>query len=137
MNANRFYSVSYDAHNNSKVLKLMYTLGTTKAEAFGYWVILLDLLYDEGGYIRLDDEAAITLIAHEFGTTPDDLGDILKAMADVRLIDADAFEKLHTITTQSVLDEIEYHRVRSEVGKMGGRPKKDGKGEKPRPKTST
>lgn len=124
MDANRFFSVSYDASTNPKVLLLEELQGDGMA-AFGRWIALLALLYDNGGAVRLDNRAMAAVAARKLGyADPQAVVSFMDDCAEAGLIDAQAWEERSTVTSRSVADEIAYRKKRVETGKMGGRPKK-------------
>lgn len=124
MDANRFFSVSYDASTNPKVLLLEELQGDGMA-AFGRWIALLSLLYDNGGAVMLDNRAMAAVAARKLGyDDPQDAVAFLDDCAEAGLIDASAWSGRSTVTSRSVSEEIAYRRKRVETGKMGGRPRK-------------
>ena len=67
MDANRFYSVPYDARNDTAMLKLRRKHGGIAA--YGRWQALLGVLYDEGGTIDITDEDNLAMVEQEIPVT--------------------------------------------------------------------
>lgn len=130
MKADRFYSVPYDARNNTKVLMLRNIQGGIVA--FGRWQALLGMLYDQDGRIDTKNAGARLMLQHELELTAEELDTFIADCIDCQLLSAEAWEQWQVVMSPKVLDQIEYHKTRSEAGKMGGRPKKPDAGETPK-----
>ena len=74
MDANRFYSVPYDARNDTAMLKLRRKHGGIAA--YGRWQALLGVLYDEGGTIDLSDEDNFAMVEREIELDGPDLEEL-------------------------------------------------------------
>lgn len=123
MNANRFFSVSFDIRHNPKVEMLSELQGGRMA-ALGRWVALLSLLYDEGGSIMLDSDLKRRYLARELELDCEGLDGFLDDCAEVGLIELAAWADRRTVCSFSVVEEIAYRQAKSEAGKAGGRPRK-------------
>ena len=122
MDANRFYSVPYDARNDTAMLKLRLKHGGLAA--FGTWQALLGVLYDEGGVIDLSDDDCKAMLEGELELKGPRLTAFIESCIKFEMLDDGAWE-MGKIASHGVCDELEYRRQRSENGKKGGRPKKD------------
>lgn len=116
MDANRFYSVPFDARNNSKILRLRKVSGGIVA--FGRWMALLGILYDAGGTIDLTDEAMRSVIADELEL--EDVDQFCTDLASCGLIDGEIYRATNHVTSKGVCDEIEYRKGRVEAGRKSG-----------------
>lgn len=121
MNPNRFYSVPYDARNNTKILRLG-VLQKGKMQAFGRWQALLGMLYDEHGLIDVSDDVTLQMVSNElcFSKSEQTIK-FLDDCARAKLIEADLWGSMRHIVSRGVADEIEYKRGKAEAGKQGGK----------------
>jgi hypothetical protein len=83
--------------------------------AFGQWVSLLCLLYDADGVIELTDPIR-RFLASRLQT--DDLDVFLRACAACDLIDKEMLTA-GRIASNSVCEQLDYYRQKSEAGKKG------------------
>lgn len=119
MNANRFYSIPFDARNDTAMLKLRRKAGGIIA--FGRWQALLGILYDEDGCIDLTDEDNAVMVASELDfDSSDELSVFLDACAKYGLISLAAWEERTTVISEGVAKEIDYRKQKSEAGRKGG-----------------
>lgn len=118
MKGGRYFSVSYDMPTHPKIEMLCDMCGGVVA--YGRWMRLLCLLYDGNGIIELNDINR-RFIAKRLET--DDLDGFLRACAECGLIARDMLTA-GRIASESVCEQLEYFRQKSEAGKKGGRPKK-------------
>lgn len=122
MDANRFYSVPYDARNDTAILKLRRKHGGIAA--YGRWQALLGVLYDEGGTIDLSDEDNFAMVEREIELDGPDLEEFVKSCVKFGLLSPDLWS-IGTIGSRGVCEELEYRRnlreKRSTAGKNGGR----------------
>lgn len=125
MNANRFFSIPYDNRNDITMRVMKKRMGGIAA--YGRWVSLLGMLYDADGVLDMNDRCMIEIVADELELT--DVDEYFTQLANLGLIEADRYHAKNLVINRGVCDELEYRKTRSEVGKMGGRPKK--------PKTET
>lgn len=126
MDANRFYSVPYDARNDTAMLKLRRKHGGIAA--YGRWQALLGVLYDEGGTIDVADEDNLAMVEQELELEGAELDAFIESCVKYGLLSLELWS-IGTIGSRGVCDELEYRREqrrkKSEAGKKGGRPKKD------------
>lgn len=126
MDANRFYSVPYDARNDTAMLKLRRKHGGIAA--YGRWQALLGVLYDEGGTIDVTDEDNLAMVEQEIELEGAELDAFIESCVKHGLLSAELWG-IGTIGSHGVCEELEYRREqrrkKSEAGKKGGRPKKD------------
>ena len=115
MDANRFFSVPFDNRNDVKMLRLRRRLGGMAA--YGRWVALLGMLYDEGGMLDMNDEDMRWIAANELEL--DDVDGFFSCLADLGLIDKDLYEGLNHVVNKGVCKEVEYRKRKSEAGKLG------------------
>lgn len=130
MKADRFYSVPYDARNNTKMLMLRNLQGGIVA--FGRWQALLGMLYDQDGRIDTKNTGARMMLQKELELSGDELETFISDCIECDLLSGEAWQQWQVVMSTKVLDQIEYHKTRSEAGKMGGRPKKADPGETPK-----
>lgn len=120
MNANRFFSVPYDNRNDITIRVMKKRMGGIAA--YGRWVSLLGMLYDADGVLDMSDQCVVEIVADELELT--DVDEYFTQLASLGLIEADRYHAKNLVINRGVCDELEYRKTRSEVGKMGGRPKK-------------
>lgn len=123
MDANRFFSVPFDNRNDMKILRLRRRLGGMAA--YGRWVALLGMLYDEGGILDLSDQDMRDVVADELEL--EDLDEFFTGLAKVGLIDAGLYGSMSHVVNDGVCREIEYRRKKSEAGRKGNEKKWGGK----------
>lgn len=121
MNANRFFSIPYDNRNDVTMRRMKKRMGGIAA--YGRWVSLLGMLYDADGILDLNDIAIREIAAEELELT--DVDEYFTQLAEFGLINATLYHKSNHVVNRGVCDELEYRKTRSEVGKKGGRPKKE------------
>ena len=121
MDANRFYSVPYDARNDTAMLKLRRKHGGIAA--YGRWQALLGALYDEGGTIDVTDEDNLAMVEQEIELEGAELDAFIESCVKYGLLSPDLWS-IGTIGSRGVCDELEYRkeqrRKKSEAGKKGG-----------------
>ena len=124
MEANRYYSVSFDERNYPSVKKLRRRCGGIIA--YGRWEALKQLLFDADGRLAADDPDIVGLIIDEleFGSR-EEYDRFIQACIDFGLIDSAMFREAGSIISPEVAETLEYRRKQAEFGKKGGRPKKN------------
>lgn len=136
MDANRFYSVPYDARNDTAMLKLRRKHGGIAA--FGRWQALLGVLYDEGGTIDVTDEDNLAMVEQEIELEGAELDAFIESCVKYGLLSAELWG-IGTIGSRGVCDELEYRREmrdkKSNAGRKGGQAsgasrRRSGKGKK-------
>lgn len=136
MDANRFYSVPYDARNDTAMLKLRRKHGGIAA--YGRWQALLGVLYDEGGTIDLSDEDNLAMVEQEIELEGAELDAFVESCVKYGLLSAELWG-IGTIGSRGVCDELEYRREmrdkKSNAGRKGGQAsgasrRRSGKGKK-------
>lgn len=115
MDANRFFSVPYDNRNDTRILRLRRREGGIAA--YGRWVSLLGMLYDEHGLLDLNDEDTRWMVSRELEL--EDVDGYMESLASVGLIDMELWSVFRHVVNDGVCDEIEYRRAKSEAGKKG------------------
>ena len=125
MDANRFFSVPFDNRNDMKILRMRRRLGGIAA--YGRWVALLGMLYDEGGVLDLSDEIMRDVVADELEL--EDVDEYFTGLVSVGLIERELYESMSHVVNDGVCREIEYRRKKSEAGRKGN-DKRWGKGAK-------
>ena len=114
MDANRFFSIPYDATHDFKIRRLM------KAEggiiAYGRWVALLGMLYDEHGMIDLNDPLACSVVFDELELEDFSFFD---SLAQIGLIDQSLYESANHVINAGVCEQLDYYKAKSEAGKKG------------------
>lgn len=119
MNANRFYSIPFDARNDTSMLKLRRSQGGLLA--FGRWQALLGILFDEGSSIDLNDEDNAVMVASELEfESLEDLREFLDACAKYNLISLAAWTERSMVISEGVFKELEYRNQKREAGKKSG-----------------
>lgn len=121
MDANRFYSVPYDARNDTAMLKLRRKHGGIAA--YGRWQALLGVLYDEGGTIDVTDEDNLAMVEQEIELEGAELDAFIESCVKYGLLSAELWG-IGTIGSHGVCEELEYRKEqrckKSEAGKKGG-----------------
>ena len=115
MDANRFFSVPYDNRNDTRILRLRAKAGGMAA--YGRWVALLGMLYDDHGLLDMGDEATRWMVARELDL--EDVDGFMDALASVGLIDRQIYEAQGHVMNDGVCDEIEYRKRKAEAGRKG------------------
>ena len=121
MDANRFFSVSYDIASRPKVRRLM-KVGDGMAE-LGRWVALLAILYDAKGDVVVDDEVKREVLEEMLHT--DDLEGFAVMCATCDLIEISYSDGHLKIESKSVKRELRNKKKikeqKSKAGKMGAK----------------
>jgi len=120
MDSNRYFSVPYDAIHDFKIRRLMKASGGIVA--YGRWVALLGMLYDEHGLLDMNDQLTRDVVAQELEL--EDVDEFMMCLAHVGLIDSELYHATSHVVNSGVCEELEYFRQKSESGKKGGRPRK-------------
>ena len=115
MDANRFFSVPYDNRNDVKMRRLRKRLGGYAA--YGRWVALLGMLYDEKGLLDLSCADMREIVAEELEL--EDVDEFFTGLAELGLINAELYHSKSHVLNSGVCDEIEFRRKKSEAGKKG------------------
>ena len=115
MDANRFFSVPFDNRNDVKMLRIRRRLGGMAA--YGRWVALLGMLYDEGGVLDMNDQEMRDITADELEL--DDVDWFFTELARIGLIDKELYESVGHVVNDGVCREIEYRKKKSEAGRKG------------------
>ena len=115
MDANRFFSVPFDNRNDVKMLRIRRRLGGMAA--YGRWVALRGMLYDEGGVLDMNDQEMRDITADELEL--DDVDEFFTELARIGLIDKELYESVGHVVNDGVCREIEYRKKKSEAGRKG------------------
>jgi hypothetical protein len=121
MNANRYFSVPFDAYDDYGMKLLRRRWGGVAA--YGRWHVLLGLLYDADGLIDYSDDASREMLADELEMTEEELDGFMADLASIDFISSESLGCGH-IVSHGVCDELNYRKERIETGKKGGRPRK-------------
>ena len=116
MDANRFFSVPYDNRNDVKMKRLRKRLGGYAA--YGRWVALLGMLYDEKGILDMSDAEMVEIVCEELEL--DDADHFFTVLADIGLIDKELYHSMNHVVNRGVLEQIEYRVSKSNAGKKSG-----------------
>lgn len=115
MDANRFFSIPFDNRNDVKIRLLRKRCGGFAA--YGRWVALLGMLYDENGILDMSDADMREIVAEELEL--EDVDQFFTDLADLGLISRELYESKSHVVNGGVCDEIEYRRRKSEAGRKG------------------
>ena len=115
MDANRFFSIPYDATHDFKIRRMMKACGGIIS--YGRWVALLGMLYDEHGLIDLNDDLARSVVCDELEL--DEPGEFFSQLAQIGLIDKQLYEQANHVVNSGVCEQLEYYKTKSEAGKKG------------------
>ena len=115
MDANRFFSVPYDNRNDVKMLRLRRRMGGMAA--YGRWIALLGMLYDEGGMLDMNDDDYRWIAEKELEV--EDIDVFFSGLASIGLIDREMYEGMNHVVNKGVCDEIAYKKMKSEAGRKG------------------
>ncbi len=125
MDANRFYSIPYDARNDTAMLKLRKKQGGIVA--FGRWQALLGMLFDEGGVIDVSDPDDRKVIRDELELTEPKFVSFVETCISYGLLSPELWE-MGRIGSRGVCEEIEFRarqrEQKSSAGKKGAAAKK-------------
>ena len=116
MDANRFFSVPYDNRNDVKIRRMRKRMGGIVA--YGRWVALLGMLYDEGGILDMNDQIVREIVAEELEL--DNVDEFFTDLASIGLIDKELYNSLSHVVNNGVCKEIEYRKRKAEAGKKSG-----------------
>ena len=120
MNANRFYSIPFDARNDPAIKKLRRKHGGLVA--FGRYQALLGILYDQDNAIHLSDEDDLILVLEELEMDEKELTAFLNSCAKFDLIDCDKFcQDYPVIASVGVQKELDYRKKKEVAGTKGGK----------------
>ena len=126
MRANRFYTVPYDARNDTKVRKLG-KLQKGKMAAYGRWQALLGVLYDEDGIVDMSDPTTSEIVCEELEfRKPEQADRFFSDCAEAGLLDASLWESARHVVSPGVCEQIAYKAEKASYGKSGGRGRKKG-----------
>lgn len=121
MDANRFYSIPYDARNDTAMLKLRRKHGGIVA--YGRWQALLGILFDEGGVIDVSDEDNRSMVEDEIELKGAKFDAFIESCVKFGLLSYE-FAEIGRIGSKGVCAEIEYRSAMREkkraAGKKGG-----------------
>jgi len=118
MDANRFYSIPWDARNAPAMKKLRRKHGDLLA--YGLHQALIGILYDEGNRLHWDDPDDRGFLCDELGLPEHELDAFLNSCAKFELIDCDAFFGKNVIRMEGVQKELDYRAKKSRAGTRGG-----------------
>lgn len=119
MDAQRFFPVPYDNRNDVKIVKLrtLYeNLDKDGFAAYGRWVALLGILYDQHGILDMSDSLNRQVIAKELCL--DDVDEFFSMLAGLGLIDSDLYHTTSQVANKGVCDQLEFKKTRSQAGKQ-------------------
>ena len=85
--------------------------------AYGRWVALLGILYDQDGLLDMSNQCMRDVIASELEL--DDVDEFFTILADIGLIDSELYHAANHVVNHGVCDELDYHKQKSEAGKKG------------------
>lgn len=124
MNANRFFTVPFDCRNDTKMLRLG-KLQRGKMRAFGRWMSLLGMLYDDDGIIDVSNDTTFSIVMDELEfRQPGDLEVFLNNCSEVGLIDSELWVTMQHVVNPGVTKQLAYRTAQSSNGKSGGRGKR-------------
>ena len=115
MNANRFFSIPFDNRNDVKIRRMRKKLGGMAA--YGRWVALLGMLYDEGGVLDMNDKDMVEIVADELEL--EDVDEFFTELARLGLVDKELYDSMSHVVNKGVCDEIAYRKRKSDAGKKG------------------
>ena len=115
MDANRFFSVPYDNRNDVKIRRLRKRLGGMAA--YGRWIALLGMLYDENGLLDLNDVTTREIVLEELEL--DDADEFFTELGKMGLINADIYKATNHVVNNGVCEQLDYRKKKSEAGKKG------------------
>ena len=124
MKAGKFYPVPYMGHLEPDVQELMEVQGGLIA--YARWHILLGFMYEYDGAITLTDTRR-NILARNLQIDGEGLDSFLRSCAEIGLIDAGFLDK-GKVTSNGVQGQVDFRKMKREVGKLGGRPSKNQSG---------
>lgn len=124
MNPNRFFGVPFDARNNTKILRLG-VLQKDKMQAFGRWMALLGMLYDDHGVIDMSDATTCKVVANELCySKPEQALRFIDDCVSAGLVDASMWAIGRHVVSNGVADELAYRKGKADAGRQGGKTSK-------------
>lgn len=120
MDAQRFFPVPYDNRNDVKIVKLRTVYenaGYDGFAAYGRWVALLGILYDQHGIIDMSDSLNRQVIAKELCL--DDVDEFFNMLAGLGLIDSELYHATNQVANKGVCDQLEFKHQKSLAAQKG------------------
>lgn len=119
MKNSKFFTVPYDVAHTSEMRYVRKRCGGLVA--FGRWMALLGILYEQDGKVYLNDPVMREVVKDELEIERDEeLAELLGALGSVEFVDAGLLEERGLLTSNGVLQQVAYKRERSTSGRKGG-----------------
>ena len=116
MDANRFFSVPYDNRNDTTIRRMKKRMGGIVA--YGRWISLLGIMYDENGLLDMNDTAMREIVAEELEL--EDVDQYFHDLINLGLIEAEPYHDHNYVMNDGVCDELDYRRTKAEAGRKSG-----------------
>ena len=120
MNRVETFPVPVRGHADPVIQALMLQCGGVAA--YGRWHILLGMLYDSDGVIRLSPVSRAVMMANLQFDDLKDLEEFIETLSDLNLIDPGMLER-DEIINAGVCKQLDYIAKKQAAGKQGGRPR--------------
>ena len=122
MRGGKFYSIPYDARCSVETRYVRRKAGGIAA--FGRWIALLGILYEQDGGIDLSDDVMRLVIEDELELKGYKLDEFIGTIAQIGWIEPGPWKERQHVISKGVCDQLEFKRRAAE---SGSRRKDDGK----------
>lgn len=119
MKNKKFFSVPYDARASSEMRYVRRRCGGIVA--FGRWMALLGMLYEQDGGIDLSDDVMFAVIKDELEFRKDEeFEEFIGALAKVGWIEPGPWQSRRHLISQGVVGQITFKKSQGDSGRKGG-----------------
>jgi len=122
MRGGKFYSIPYDARCSVETRYVRRKAGGIAA--FGRWIALLGILYEQDGGIDLSNDVMRAVIEDELELKGERLDEFIDTLTEVGWIEPGPWKERQHVMSGGVCDQLEFKRRAAE---SGSRRKDDGK----------
>lgn len=119
MKNKKFFTVPYDARNSSEMRYVRRRCGGIVA--FGRWMALLGMLYEQDGGIDLSDDVMFAVIKDELEFRKDEeFEEFIGALAKVGWVEPGPWQSRRHLISQGVVGQITFKKTQGDSGRKGG-----------------
>jgi len=117
MRNTKFFTVPYDVRNTVEMRYLRHKCGGIAA--FGRWMALLSILYEQNGALDLDNEAMHKVVEAELELNAQKLDEFIEAASEIGWVDAQMWHSSRHVISEGVLDQLNYRKTMKKRGEKG------------------
>lgn len=117
MKGSKFFTVPYDARSTSEMRYLKLRCGGIAA--FGRWMALLGILYEQDGSVDLSNDIMHRVIEEELELKGSALDEFIDALVELGWVEAGFWKDKKHVISASVVQQIEYKSKQAENAKGG------------------